>query len=72
MLLYMKCPTCKTLLGDKELTFNEELNKINENKSLSHDDKNTAVMKLYQKIGIENYCCKMRLKTYINGVNLIK
>ena len=71
-MLYIKCPTCKTLLGDKDIPFNTELDKIREDKNLTDEQKTKKTIELYDKFSIENYCCKMRFKTFIDQINIVK
>lgn len=58
---YIYCPTCNTLLGDKYyilMTLTEK------NKNI---DKSELIIKM-----VSNYCCKMRLLTSVNLVNITK
>jgi|SaaInlStandDraft_4_1057021.scaffolds.fasta_scaffold00768_4 DNA-directed RNA polymerase subunit N (RpoN/RPB10) len=71
---YMKCPTCKTLFGDKESQFREETKKIG-NLEISKEEKDDKVEELLGKLGfnpLENYCCRMRFITMIDPAVLIK
>ena len=70
-MLYPVCPTCGFLLADKEVEFEEELNNICTNEKLDEKQKEIEITKLIKKIGIERYCCKMRLISYVNQAKLI-
>jgi DNA-directed RNA polymerase subunit N (RpoN/RPB10) len=80
-MLYMVCPTCGELLGDKQLIYNTELKKICDKYNINDDllsrgfDKNSeyieARQKLIQSI-FNNICCRMRAITYVELVKIIK
>lgn len=70
-MLYSVCPTCAFLLADKELIFESKLEEIEQNKSLSESDKQQEVEKLLNELGVKRYCCRMRMISYIDLVNLI-
>lgn len=62
----MKCPTCRNLLGDKEVPYYNELKNIN-NKNLTNKQKEEAHAKLLNSLNITKICCRMRV---INNVRL--
>ena len=66
----MKCPTCGTLLGNIVLHYEEELNDINNNDKLTDKQKKKSRSKLVDKL-VDKYCCKMRLITYVDSINVI-
>tara|TARA_A100001015_G_C15031668_1_gene733640 strand:- start:1175 stop:1429 length:255 start_codon:yes stop_codon:yes gene_type:complete len=83
-MLYSTCPTCGFLLADKEVDFEEGLTKINElyekkikesnikdTKLIIDKEQKDQVYKLINKLGINRYCCRMRLITYVNQAELI-
>lgn len=67
---YMVCPTCNRLLADKIIPYEEGIRRINNEKNATEDDK----MKLLDdlKIPRNRYCCRMRLMTYSNLINIVK
>jgi len=75
-MLYLVCPTCKKLLGDKELYFENQVNKINndidEGILKTQDEIEQAKKKLIDTMGFDRYCCKMRILTYVELVKIIK
>lgn len=71
-MLYLKCPTCKNILGNKEIPFCTEYDKISENKNLTDNEKLKEIINLYSKLGIERYCCKMRIKTFTKIIDIVK
>lgn len=71
-MLYMRCPTCGELLGNKQLEYEKQKNEIlNSNKS--DEEKRDLIGGIFKKIGIRDraYCCKSRFR-YVNDVTLIK
>lgn len=72
-MLYMKCPTCKTLLGNKELEYEEKKKQIM-NKDISDQEKKTQHEKLINSLGIPKlqYCCKQRLISYVDLIKIVK
>lgn len=71
-MLYIKCPSCKNLLGNKEIPFREEFDKICNNDKLTDEQKKEQITKIYPKIGVTDYCCKMRLATYFDQIEIVK
>lgn len=80
-MLYMVCPTCGELLGDKQLIYNTKLKEICDkyninDELLSHGfDKNPQFIEERQKLIqslFTNICCRMRAITYVELVKLIK
>jgi DNA-directed RNA polymerase subunit N (RpoN/RPB10) len=70
-MLYPVCPTCGSLLADKQLEYEEGLEKILSDTKLSEEDKNKKRKQLILNIGLYRYCCKMRLLSYIQTEKLI-
>ena len=59
------CPTCGTLLADKQIFFEKE--KRNNNIEKKNDYEN-----IMKKLKIRRYCCKLRIITYYDdSKNLI-
>lgn len=70
-MLYMRCPTCAFLLGDKEEPYEMKLNVIN-NSNISQKDKDQKKEKLLDELGLENrLCCRMRIISYVDQSRLI-
>ncbi len=74
-MLYMKCPTCKQLLGDRQLIY-EQLNEfIHKEYNLGNIDEeqfNKLKKELVNSLNLDRYCCKMRLMTYTQMVDMLK
>jgi len=81
-MLYMRCPTCGELLGNKELIYIERMKKIctelgvdDDIVSIGQIDKDEKFIKKKQEIIkdlCENICCRPRLMTYIDLVQVIR
>lgn len=73
-MLYIKCPTCHKILGHLEIPFEEGLEKIMENPNLTPKQKQEEKIKLVNSFGIplDRYCCRMRLITYKDLVQIVK
>lgn len=70
-MLYPVCPTCHFLLADKQLIYEEKSLKIQDNEKLSENQKQKEIEKLLKKIGLKNYCCKMRMISYLKQEEII-
>ena len=73
MSLYIKCPSCGRLLGDKEIKYEEGIKKIN-SEILTDEERQEKISELINSLEIpkNNYCCKMRLMTYIDTFYIVK
>lgn len=70
-MIYLKCPTCRTILGNKEVPYREGLKKINE-KNLSNKEKEKEVFELLKSLEVDRMCCRMRINQCISMIDLIK
>ena len=71
-MLYLRCPTCKTILANKQLLFEEEQDKICNNKGISDDEKNIQKRELLDKLEVKRYCCRGLMLTYLRLINIVK
>lgn len=71
-MLYLRCPTCKTILANKQLLHEERLAEICENPKLSQEQKNEAKMKLLDELELKRMCCRMRMMSYVKLIETIK
>lgn len=76
-MLYLKCPTCKMLLGDKQLIYErliEEICKDCDIHKLTNEQADKLKQEVVNSMGIdrERYCCKMRLMTYKKIIEIVK
>jgi DNA-directed RNA polymerase subunit N (RpoN/RPB10) len=71
-MLYYRCPTCKSILGNKQIPYESGLNSICDNKKLSEPEQEKQKMDLLDKLEITRYCCRMRMLTYIQLITILK
>lgn len=75
-MLYIRCPTCRTLLGDKQIYYEKKLEEICKNQDMDKYKSQEAVdkdkMDLVNNIGLDRYCCKNRLMTYVRLIDIVK
>lgn len=74
-MLYMFCPSCRELLGDKQKYYERHMNEICqkvEMNELTKDEAEKQKQNLINNLGLRRYCCKQRIMTYVRTVDLIK
>ena len=70
-MLYFKCPTCRTLLANKQLVYEKRLKEIcNSNKS--KNEKDAEKKKLLDELELPRECCRMRMMGYVKLIEIIK
>ncbi len=70
-MLYFKCPTCRTLLANKQLVYEKRLAEIcNSNKS--KNEKDAEKKKLLDELELKRPCCRMRIMGYVKLIDIIK
>ncbi len=70
-MIYIKCPSCGLLLGNRQMVYEKGLDEINSNPNTDNDKKLELKTKLVESLGIKRYCCKMRVMTYKNLPEII-
>lgn len=70
-MIYPVCPTCQNLLADKQLKYEDELEKICNNTKSSNEQKQALKKKMLDDLGLTRYCCRMRMVSYLDQVKLI-
>lgn len=70
-MLYYKCPSCKTILANKQILYEKGLNDICNNTKMSEKEKDMAKRKLLDDLEIKNPCCRMRTLGYIQLIDFI-
>lgn len=70
-MFYFLCPTCGTLLADKEIPFTKRFNEINGNDNLNNDQKNKEVKKLLDSMSITNICCRARCLCHVDETKIV-
>jgi len=71
-MLYYKCPTCKTVLANKQLLFEQGMEKISYNKSLPLEEANKQKCQLLDDLELKRECCRMRVMGYVDLIHTIK
>lgn len=74
-MLYLKCPSCKKNLGDKQIQYETILNRIckdEEMGNISTEEANKLKSKLILSFEFERYCCNTRIMTYKQLINIVK
>ena len=69
-MLYFKCPTCRTILANKQLLFTERLEKICK-ETISEENKDTKKQQLLDELEVKRICCRMRILTFIKLVEIV-
>lgn len=72
-MLYFKCPTCRTVLANKQLIYEQKLEKICNDPKLKGKEKelDEAKAKVLDEIELWRVCCRMRVITYARIVDMI-
>lgn len=70
-MLYPKCPSCKTILANKQVPYEEKMDKICGNVKLSNEEKDIAKRKVLDELEIKRYCCRMRVMGYVRLIDEI-
>lgn len=58
---YAVCPTCHLCLADKEMIWEDGLNRIVRDDTLTDADRQKKRKELMDSLGLKRYCCRMRL-----------
>lgn len=70
-MIYIKCPSCGFLLGNRQMVYEKGLEEINSDPNTDNQKKLELKTKLVESLGIKRYCCKMRVMTYKNLPEII-
>jgi len=68
---YLVCPTCGKVLGDIEIEFETKSEEIMTS-NLSEKEKVIKRKELIETMGVNRYCCKMRIFTQIDPYKIIR
>lgn len=76
-MLYLKCPTCRNLLGNKQLYFEQKMDEICKDcdmKKLTFEEGEKKKIELVDFLipNQDRYCCRMRLLTYRKIIEFVK
>lgn len=70
-MLYLKCPTCRTNLANKQLIYEREIEKVCNDPNLKGSDLDKAKAKILDDVKLWRICCRMRIMTYNKLIDLI-
>jgi DNA-directed RNA polymerase subunit N (RpoN/RPB10) len=71
-MIYLKCPTCSYVLGNRQRIYEQGLEEIESNPNNDEELKLELKQKLLESLGLKRYCCRMRVITYKNKTEIIK
>jgi len=71
-MLYYRCVTCKMVLANRQLLYEQRLENISMDNKLSQEEKDKAKMKLLDDLEIKRMCCRARTMGYLRMIDLIK
>lgn len=74
MSVYFRCPTCGSILADKELLWIEFMEKLNNEIHLTEKEKSKRLEDFLDNLGFnpDSYCCRMRIMKSIDYSKIIK
>jgi DNA-directed RNA polymerase subunit N (RpoN/RPB10) len=71
-MIYIRCPTCNYILGNRQKIYDKNLEEIESNPNNDEAQKLELKQKLVELLQIKRYCCTMRVITYTNKTEIIK
>ena len=71
-MMYLKCPTCNTVIGNRNIKYAEQLERIINDLTLTNENKRKLKSELVNSLGLPNPCCKMRVMSYVELIGLIQ
>lgn len=71
-MIYLKCPTCGYILGNRQRVYEQGLEEIESNPNNDEEKKLELKQKLVESLKLPRYCCTMRVITYKNKTEIIK
>ena len=71
-MIYLKCPTCGYILGNRQIIYDQGLEKIESNPNNDEEKKLKLKQELVNSLELKRYCCTMRVITYKNKTEIIK
>ena len=72
IMIYIQCPTCGYFLANRQKMYDNGLDEIESNPSLSEPEKLEKKNILVESLKLPRYCCKMRVITYKNKTEILK
>ena len=71
-MIYLKCPSCGYILGNRQRLYDLGLEEIESNPNNDEQTKLELKENLVKSLKVKNYCCKMRIITYKNKTEIFK
>lgn len=71
-MIYLKCPTCGTIIGNRQIIYEARLHEIDNNPNIDNVEKKNLKEKLVSSLNLKRYCCKMRTITFKSKPLIIK
>ena len=71
-MIYLKCPTCGTIIGNRQIPYEAKLQEIDNNPNIDETEKLDQKNKLVESLELKRYCCKMRIITFKSMPLIIK
>jgi len=71
-MIYLKCPSCGYIIGNRQVIYESKLAEINNNTNIDEDEKLVLKTQLVDSLGVKRYCCKMRIITFKQLTEIIK
>ena len=75
-MLYMFCPSCRELLGDKQKYYERKMAEICQKYEMGEikfkNEFDIANQELVNNLGLRRYCCKQKMMTYVRSVDIVK
>lgn len=63
-MIYLKCPTCGTVIGNRQIPYEAALTEIDNNPNIDEPERLAQKTKLIDSLELKRYCCKMRVMTF--------
>jgi DNA-directed RNA polymerase subunit N (RpoN/RPB10) len=71
-MIYMRCPTCGYILGNRQILYESRMEEIVNNPNTDDDIKLELKTKLVESLKLKRYCCKVRVMTFKQLTDIIK
>ena len=63
-MIYLRCPTCAYIIGNRQIHYETKLFEIDNNPNIDEEEKLNQKNKLVESLELKRYCCKMRVITF--------
>ena len=71
-MIYLRCPTCGTVIGNRQIPYELQLQEIDNNPNIDEPERLTQKTRLIESMELKRYCCKMRIMTFKSKPIIIK